>query len=85
MKFKVVGKELIKKAATGQKWTVFHCVTDDKCKEQPGGTFGGVKVHQLMLDYDAVHDSIYVGEEYEPITEQFLTSKGMQTRIIGLA
>lgn len=84
MKVKVVGKTLIEKKETKQRWVQFDCVTDMKCSNKGGSTYGGVQVHRFMLDYDATLDSVVVGKDYECVMEEQLYRGALQSRIVGL-
>lgn len=84
MKVKIVGKEKITKRETNQSWVNFQCVTDVKCNGQPGSTYGGVRVHQFMLDYDPTYDKIEIGKTYECVTEEQFYRGAIQSRIVGL-
>lgn len=84
MKVKVVGKTLIEKKETKQRWVQFDCVTDMKCSSKGGSSYGGVQVHRFMLDYDPALDSILVNAEYECIMEEQLYRGALQSRIVGL-
>lgn len=84
MKVKIVGKEKLIKKDTQQAWTSFQCVTDIKCSAKAGSSYGGVKVHQFMLDYEPSHDSLQIGSTYECVIEEQFYRGAIQSRIVGL-
>lgn len=84
MKVKVIGKTLIEKKDTKQKWVQFDCVTDMKCSNKGGPTYGGTQVHKFMLDYSQDLEQILVGKEYECIMSETLYKGALQSRIVGL-
>lgn len=84
MKVKVVGKEKFTKKETGQVWTSFQCVSDMKCSDNGGPTFGGVKVLAFMCDYKPTHDNIKIGETYTCVTEENFYKGALQSRIVDL-
>lgn len=84
MKVKIVGKEKIVKKDTNQSWTSFQCVSDMKCSDKGGSTYGGVKVLTFMLDYEPQHEQLLIGKEYDCIMQEQLFKGAIQSRIVGL-
>lgn len=84
MKVKVIGKTLIEKKDTKQKWVQFDCVTDMKCSAKAGSSYGGFQVHKFMLDYSPELDKILLNGEYECVMQEMLFKGALQSRIVGL-
>lgn len=84
MKVKVIGKTLIEKKETQQKWVQFDCITDMKCSSKGGSTYGGSQVHRFMLDYSPDLDKILINGEYECVMQEALYKGALQSRIVGL-